>query len=497
MGVNSKNKIEDSNTLKLVAESMQQKLEHEIIFYPTTYIPDNDKRQGEEIPQGTVIMLESLHKNPNECGSAFVDGKNLSSTISSQVQYARELGKYGHVYINDCIEDITSKGTSIADIHCEQNVMGLRLGHEIRTLGEFFMKRTQPCLAIISPASVKDLLLEVYNMVHVTTDIYIAGKSAIQLFGILKLVNPNRLNIAEPIECKEILKHLAIIIKRAKKYRCRLHFPDSYIMGKLIRSVIVEEKKEPPTEEGKEEKITKLFKSNWVIDANEQKPIALSVHTMEELLDYIGKIKECATNPVTKEYKEDENAREDIIVDYGVPTYQYLKDLISKSLRVFVKGDLMTIAESSNIQLPGLWPLQCHRINLDVLEYMRQAKEKQYEKKRLKPVIMICGKPTELSFVSSYKAQKDYEKLKKEEERKKMKEQNEDFEEEPQDNMEGDGGKEALNLMIHCDLLCIEKGWILDKVLQNQYIRGLDRFDVKPEPTRDQLEEDLSILDEI
>eukprot|EP01022_Parablepharisma_sp_SALTPOND_P007817 TRINITY_DN1332_c0_g1_i1.p1 TRINITY_DN1332_c0_g1~~TRINITY_DN1332_c0_g1_i1.p1 ORF type:complete len:963 (-),score=160.13 TRINITY_DN1332_c0_g1_i1:5578-8466(-) len=464
--------------------------------------------EDNEIPEGGTVLLENLNFNPSEYGFSFnpATGQVKLTSTKQQELYRERLGTYGRIYVNDAPEASLTECASICGIKSEHMLLGLRMKEMINKLAAFFMYSGYPFAAVLGGNDIIDKILLINSLIDTATHIYLFGPLAMYFMSALGM----KLYGFEHDNAYYAAVHK--VMAKAKENAVEIVLPKDFVVIKALpkKEPVVEEKKEPEhkqeevkgkkeaakgakkgkveekkVEEKKEEEVKRDEKAElaarleeervWINEAlanSQQKKVKIPVEDI-----YAWFLNKEKSDPLPDFVSPDE-----WIIGYGDETSAEIKKATEKPLRVFWDGELDLKERDDTKYLT--------RAMYDSL-LKRKAEIPVHRKKRKLTLIHGAGARDAMANISEVVKLEEKERLRKE----RLAAFSEDDEPEPEEPLEEEE-KKGFDVSTVCTD-CLADSPFTMKLMQGDYIPGLLNIEERPRPTRDELECDLSILEDI
>jgi len=518
-------------------------------------IEDND------IPEGSTVLLENLNFNPSEYGFSInpENGDVKLTSKKAQTKFRKRLSTYGRIFVNDAPKDSLTEATSICGLKAEHMLLGLRMKDMINKLSAFFMYSGYPFAAILGGDDYLDKILLINSLIDTCTHIYLFGHLGLYFMSALgvKLAGFNHDNIyyeavhkvmakAKEHGVEIILPQDLVVIKSMPKKEPIVEEKKEEAQKVEVKK---EEKKQTGKKQAKEEKkveekkeeiktpeqlkqeaelrekqrleeekawITEALKNprkltipekdlfKWFLENKEKAKKAAEAKPVEEKKEEKKESKKEGKKEQKKEEKKEEKKvevppveqvipkdpmqdlinQDEWIIGYSEQTIALLLEAVGKPLRLLLDGEL-DLKERTDTK----W---LTRMMYDLL-LKRKAEIPSHRKKR--KLTLIHGLEAKNSIISIAETIKAEEKEKARKARLAARSEDDEGEPEPEEPQEEED-KKGFDISTICTD-ALGDGPFTMKLMQGENIPGLLNIEERPRPTRDELECDLSILEDI
>ncbi|WP_170019282.1 phosphoglycerate kinase [Campylobacter sp. RM16190] len=203
-----KNGFEEKFSLKNVAKRLSRLLDRDVIF-ANDVIGDDAMKKAAELKAGEILMIENLRFEKGETKN----DENL----------ARELAKFGEVYINDAFGVCHRAHASVEAItkFYDENhkAAGFLLQKEINFAQNLIKHPSRPFVAVVGGSKVSGKLQALHNLLPRVDKLIIGGGMA---FTFLKALGEN---IGNSLLEEDLIEDANEILKKGKELGVKIYLP--------------------------------------------------------------------------------------------------------------------------------------------------------------------------------------------------------------------------------------------------------------------------------
>jgi len=539
-----------------ISKVLKNVLEQDVGFKETCEFEDFQQMvEDNVIPEGGIYVLENTNFNPSEYGFS-VNPETQEVRLVSVKQketYRERLSNYGKIYVNDAPKASLTECSSICDIRSENMLLGLRMKEMISKIADFFTQLKFPFAAVLAGNDIKDKILLINSLMDTVEYIYLFGDVGLYFLAALGVkikgfehddlyyaavhkvmakAKENGIEIVLPKDFRVIkayVKPEPIVEEKKEEVKVEeVKAKKETAKKQKVEEKKVEEKSEEEKERerlAKEAEIAAQIEAErvWTLEAlkspritsipepdvyawfleNQKKPVGLEpvepppeppakVNKPEAKKPEVkgkGKV-EVAPEPVVEEpipvVESPMNtfiASGEIIIGYGTDTEGQLSKAVGKPLKLLWNGilDLGNREDTKYLR----------RVMHDLL-LKRKAEIPSHRKKHKATLIHGSDAITEIEKMDVVVKLEEKERERKE----RLAALAEDEELESDDGMEDEEEKKGFDISLFCTE-SLPDGYFTMKLMQGESIPGLLNIQERPRPTRDELECDLTILEDI
>ena len=209
-------KIDRKLSLKPIVPILENLLNSKVYFSNENYGPLAVQKSN-EIKSGEVLLLENIRFNKEE--------------ESNEVNFAKELSKFGDIYVNEAFSCSHRKHVSVCEIakHID-SYAGKLLSEEVNVINMLTNNAKKPVSCIIGGSKISTKINILTNLVKKMQTIIIVGAMA------NNFIKYKGYNIGKSLFEKNQENLLKDIIKKCEKSSCELIIPEDVIVSKSFES---------------------------------------------------------------------------------------------------------------------------------------------------------------------------------------------------------------------------------------------------------------------
>ena len=181
------------------------------------------KLENEEYKDGSILVLENLNFNSEECGFEFDENKNQQFLkYYNKIKFSKFLS-VGSIFVNDSHISICKNTTSVSNMQCDHKILGNNIYNQLQKLIMFYSIATKSYCMVIG--NEKDDIFESLLILNANLNLYrkifIFGKLAMHFicfvqeeyyFGDVIKLNPSYFQLMNFILVRAHLNNIEIVL---------------------------------------------------------------------------------------------------------------------------------------------------------------------------------------------------------------------------------------------------------------------------------------------
>lgn len=183
----------------------------------------NTKLENEEYKDGSILVLENLNFNPEECEYEIDENGNQQFlNYYNKIKFTKMLSA-GYIFVNDSQYSISQNYPSISSMQCDHKIVGNNIYLQLQKLVMFFSIATKDFCMVIGNDSddIYNSLLTLNACLNCFKKIFIFGKLALHFicfiqedyyFGDTIKLNPDYFQLMKFILVRAYLNNIEIVL---------------------------------------------------------------------------------------------------------------------------------------------------------------------------------------------------------------------------------------------------------------------------------------------
>ena len=248
--------VNEEESMYPVSELINQHIEQDVQFFNTCLIPNYiEKIEMDEIKEGSTLIVENFNFHPCENGKIIEKETGNVHIVNRDMvkEFKQQIAEYSNILINDALAASMLPLATTTGIPVRKQVMGLKMGEQVRNLGEFFTYNIYrfPTICFIggggSAEDLREKLLILNSLIDIAGTIVCLGHTAMYFLKALGLQVP--LTYAYDPYFEEAARYLAVKVHESAQ--CKMILPVDLVVGKQpVEELPPQEVEEVKDEEG-------------------------------------------------------------------------------------------------------------------------------------------------------------------------------------------------------------------------------------------------------
>lgn len=210
-------------SLRPVAPVLGKLLNRDVQFLNECIGPEVEE-YCQNVPEGTIILLENLRFHAEEEGSKVVDGQKIKAEKVAIEGFRSSLTKLGDIYINDAFGTAHRAHSSMVGVNLPIRAAGLLLEKELQYFSKVVEHPNKPVLAILGGAKIKDKIQLITNLLDKVDLMIIGGGMAYTFLKVTK-----GMEIGTSLYDEEGAKIVPEIVEKAKQKGVELFVSEDFV----------------------------------------------------------------------------------------------------------------------------------------------------------------------------------------------------------------------------------------------------------------------------